>query len=825
MAADLAVAQPAAEALPVSPPTSFVPVAEIPSRAQAMNARLRELDYEVETTPLETHVLEELARLAKEIEPQVGPIMDNLASAPALADLEHWHQRWKKLARQLTSLESQLSARAAMLDAEARRLGESAQLWTRTRDIARAEGAPDGILEDAGLTIAATESVAEAFSAQRNEVLILQSQVVDLLETVESTLSSMDVARERVLQSILVRDQPPLWRTAFRSGEPSGAADDLERWFTDTRAALGQYASQHPDRLWLHGFVGLALIWLVYRSRRAMVRNTQPEGDGAELVRDAARQAFESPVAGGLVLALLATSWFHPRAPSVLQDLSEILLVIPVILVLRPLVGESLRLPLYALAGFFLADQLREVSSDSGLLDRGFLLTEMAVAAGGLGWMLRGARLDRVPPEMVASRWLRLAGGWLRGALAVTLFSLVAGSAGYMRIATLLGDAVLGSAYAALFLYAVVRVSEGVVGGLLRSNRLRRLHMVRRHANQIADRTATGLRIVAVASWAWWVLGMLAVRAPLGSLGNDLLEAPIGYGAVTFSLGGLLAFGITLLAAWWISRTINFVLAEEVYPRVTLPRGVPFALSTLGRYAILLGGFVIAVGALGFDLDRVTILLGAFGVGIGFGLQNVVNNFVSGLILLFERPVQVEDRVELVEVSGVVKRIGIRATTVRTWDGADVIVPNGTLISDRVINWTLADRLRRIIIPVGVAYGNDPHRVLQVLGEVPPADHRICHEPAPMILFAGFGESSLDFEVRVWTDQREDWIAVRSDVAMAVHDALVAAGIEIPFPQRDLNVRALPPELQSLINPRANPPKLRSPLNPPENPPDAPSDE
>ena len=233
------------------------------------------------------------------------------------------------------------------------------------------------------------------------------------------------------------------------------------------------------------------------------------------------------------------------------------------------------------------------------------------------------------------------------------------------------------------------------------------------------------------------------------------------------------------------------MLDEEVYPRVNLPRGVPFALSTLGRYAILLVGFIVAVGALGFDLDRVTILLGAFGVGIGFGLQNVTNNFVSGLILLFERPVQVGDRVELVDLSGQVKRIGIRATTVRTWDGADVIVPNAMLISDRVINWTLAYRLRRITIPVGVAYGTDPRAVIDLLSEVARGDARICRDPAPIVVFVGFGDSSLDFQVRVWTDQEEDWIAVRSDVAMAAHDAMRDARIEIPFPQRDLHLRSV----------------------------------
>src|SRR5262249_42934582 len=158
----------------------------------------------------------------------------------------------------------------------------------------------------------------------------------------------------------------------------------------------------------------------------------------------------------------------------------------------------------------------------------------------------------------------------------------------------------------------------------------------------------------------------------------------------------------------------RFVLEEDIYPRVTLPRGVPFALSTLLHYFILVFGFFVALGVLGVDFTKTTILAGAFGVGIGFGLQNVVNNFVSGLILLFERPVQVGDTVVIRDVSGEVQHIGIRSCIVRTADGAEVILPNAVLISDPVTNWTLSNRLRRITLAVGVGYDSDPARVIEL---------------------------------------------------------------------------------------------------------------
>jgi small-conductance mechanosensitive channel len=192
---------------------------------------------------------------------------------------------------------------------------------------------------------------------------------------------------------------------------------------------------------------------------------------------------------------------------------------------------------------------------------------------------------------------------------------------------------------------------------------------------------------------------------------------------------------------------------------------------------------------MGVDLNRVTLLTGAFGVGVGFGLQTIVNNFVSGIILLFERPIQVGDAIQMTDLDGEVRRIGIRATTVHTWRGAEVIVPNATLISGNVTNWTLSDRTRRFELQVGVAYGSDPQRVLEVLREAAASVPGVLSQPGPVVLFQSFGDNALNFEVRAWTAHFEEWAAVHSQMAVAVNAALKAAGLEIPFPQRDVTLR------------------------------------
>jgi potassium-dependent mechanosensitive channel len=230
------------------------------------------------------------------------------------------------------------------------------------------------------------------------------------------------------------------------------------------------------------------------------------------------------------------------------------------------------------------------------------------------------------------------------------------------------------------------------------------------------------------------------------------------------------------------------VLQEDVYPRTQMTRGISYAVSSLLNYVILTLGFLLALGAIGLDLTKVTILAGAFGVGLGFGLQSIVNNFVSGLILLFERPIHVDDIVEVGDLLGVVSRIGIRASTVRTYQGADIIVPNAQLVTQQVTNWTASDRRRRIDIPVGVDYRSAPERVVEVLEAVARAHPEILKQPLPQAVFRAFGDSAINFELRAWTDHIERWTTIQTELAVRVYAALRDAGMTFPFPQREVRL-------------------------------------
>ncbi len=226
--------------------------------------------------------------------------------------------------------------------------------------------------------------------------------------------------------------------------------------------------------------------------------------------------------------------------------------------------------------------------------------------------------------------------------------------------------------------------------------------------------------------------------------------------------------------------------------RTSLDEGQKFALARGTGYLIFVLGFVIGLQSAGVNLQSLAVFGGALGIGLGLGLQNIANNFLSGLILLVERPIKVGDRIEVGDLNGDVVHIAARSTWIRTNDNIVIIVPNSEFITGRVTNWTANDRQIRFAIPVGVSYSSDPDRVREILLEVASSHPDVLENPAPDVRFVGFGNSSLDFELRVWTTRQVQTPKVlQSDLYFAIFRAFRRHDIEIPFPQRDLHIRSV----------------------------------
>ena len=547
----------------------------------------------------------------------------------------------------------------------------------------------------------------------------------------------------------------------------------------------GQYLRDHLPRVLLQIVTFLLLAIYFHRARgriASLVREDESMARGARV--------FEVPVSAAAVVTLIATGWFLPDAPLVIGDMIGLAALFPNLRVLRRLVDPPAYPALWAIGVFYAVDQLTRFLSSQPFLEQLLFTLERVGAIGFLIWFIGSGRFRAMWSR--DSRWAPTIERAARGLVLLITFSTVAGALGFMQLSRYVQETMIDSAYAALVLYGGLRVLESVWAYLLRTRVARELYMVTRHRALLQRRGEALLGWIAGITWVVVVLRNARVLDAITSALREMLDAQATVGSLTISAGAVLAFVITVWLSFTLSRFLRFILAEDVYSRVSLTPGMPYALSTLLHYAVLLIGFVMALAATGMQLDRFALLAGAFGVGIGFGLQTIVNNFVSGLILLFERPVKVGDTIQVGTIAGEVRHIGIRSSTVRTFDGADVIVPNGDFVSGAVTNWTFSDRTRRIDIPIGVAYGADPEQVIGLLRGVAVNHPLVIEHPAPVAMFTGFGDNALTFELRCWTDNFDKWPQTRSDLAVKINAVLKEAGIEIPFPQRDLRLVGSP---------------------------------
>ncbi len=257
----------------------------------------------------------------------------------------------------------------------------------------------------------------------------------------------------------------------------------------------------------------------------------------------------------------------------------------------------------------------------------------------------------------------------------------------------------------------------------------------------------------------------------------------------TFRLIVLLILSFVLL--FYLTSALSRFLVNKIFPRYGMDKSTSISIATIIRYLLITLGFFLILQTSGIDLSALGILFGALGIGIGFGLQNITNNFISGIIILFERPVKIGDRVEVGHVVGNIQKISARATTILTNDNISVIVPNSEFISNTVINWSHSDRNVRFNFPVGVSYNEDPKMIKQLLLEVANEHPGVLKTPPSDVMFDAFGDSSLDFHLRVWTTEFSDKPKVlQSQLYYRIFEKFKKHGVEIPFPQRDLHLKS-----------------------------------
>ena len=744
-----------------------IPAAEIAARTAEVAALLANVDSLSAPAPEMQMIEQELPGLSKRLQERWQRLPRRLANEPSAPALQSLAVTWQTMRTDLGDWTELLEQRGKALQHELKRLSDLDETWARSLKEIQAGQIPPPLLAEITGMRDSIQAARARVNARLAEVLVLEYRISLEQRRADQALAMIAQARSELFNRLGVRNALPIWSpelwTKAQGQFVTGFRGAGVRWWN---AMVSEWEDQ-ARQVVLHVFGFLILLALLWQARRQVAR-----WDAADR-RAGVNWMLQRPASAALALAIFASPWVYPTHSFAVFATSRFVSIFPATRLLLALVPHRLSRALYAFAGILALDAVRPMLFPARELEQVILLLNLL--AGGLlvGWMWRAAPrtearpADGGPPDRLLALILA----------ATLLVAFAAGAAGYVQLTRLLATAAVRSAYAWLAIRVVVWLLLLLVAYLLWARPLGALASVQRNRAYVEGRAGIALTWIGFLAWLFVPASAVAISGDVFAFAGTVLNTGFGWGTIQVSVGDALLFGATAWAAFTLSSAVRSMLEGDVFPRVRLAEGVPLALANLAHYAILLVGFVVALTFLGVDLTKVTILVGAFGVGVGFGLQTVVNNFASGLILLFERPIRVGDVVQVGDIQGEVRNIGIRASTVRTWRGADVFIPNAQLVTEKVTNWTYTDRRLRIDLRVTAAVGSDPSRVKDLVCGTARSHPDVLREPPPAAFSIGFGDSGLTFDLRVWTNRFERSDAIRSELAEAVSAALSEAKI------------------------------------------------
>lgn len=781
---------------PTPTPVLAVPLPQIADQAEELDRLLRDIEKDLEPIPELLNSGPEAKAQAEDVADRVRQTQDLLDGMPSMMQLQNEDRYWRALAEQYGRQRKLLTARAAGIEEKMRLLDAEQIRWQATRD---------EVADKPGLEVVVTRIDRELDSIgklradaqeQLNQILTLQNDIAEQDHEISIMLRKLEEAHERLRGRVFERDGNPLWRDRQLRFPDQPASElillSVRRGFAGTRDFL-------LARKALAIGAGATYIVALLMALR-LKKYVATAGKREEVVPGL--RVFVRPFSVALLVTLLTTIGLTASAPTGVSFVVSLFYLVPVVRLLPLLTGPGMRKVVYTACVFYAFEWAHLVLQFGAVFKRELFVVIVVLAVIIFAWLTRPSVL-RMESR---SRWRRLLLAGIRIGLFLLASSVLLNILGYLSLSQILGVGTLFSAFIFALLYTMVRVLGLALAIILDSAWFQALPDGN---SEVIERWAQRLLVLGAALlWINVDLYLFTVRGTVVDALKGVFEYPIGYGKTHITLGGTLSIVVFLVLGYGIANIASFIFGKVLLPRASLKGGMAYAISRVTYYVLLAALFFAALANAGLELNKFTVVTGALGVGLGFGLQNIVNNFASGLIVLFERPIRVGDTVEISGILGTVRRIGARSSTVLTAQGAEVIFPNSNLLSNQVTNWTLTSTRRRVEIHVGVSYSTDPEVVVGLLTEVARGNSRVLSFPQPQTSFLGFGENSLNFELTFWAPQAI-WFDLKSEIGLEVLGALRKAGIEIPYPQRDLHVRSI----ESLNNNKEEAPQASESTN------------
>ena len=769
-------ASPSPVASPVpSPGVSTIATPQVAAEAMQLNQRLRTLPDRLVSDELLNDLQQQINKLEATTHETETKTDQAIQSGAIFTVLQESELDWETLNKQVQSLSETLIKHATALENEIQSLRSDESRWSATSEQIKTQESPPELFDLTGKALVDIGAASKSAEERRGRIVALQQLVAKQGVIISAETERVKKAKAESQRSLLVPDTPPLWKVQFQPEQ--GISPLLRNSLVEDVARLKTFISAKATALLGIAFLTLGVLGFFLRlSRAPQTRTTESNFKNRNLM-------LQRPIALALLVFVIAMMLWFFDAPNVVLALVYLIGLVPVMRLLKPHLTKTSQRMLVALVASVLVWHFIKLVQFPIWIKRDLIALFTLAVAGLFGWWVR----QMYRANLSQQRGLNSTVVATSAGIVLMLLAFFANLSGYFGLSNLLTQGTLTSAYRAVSLYTVFAVGTLLIS-LIQIKNAQPVSIAGVKNDRLTRRLTFALGVTMFFVWLHTTLKLFTVLEPLLTKIRTALNYQIEVGSASFKISNIVAFVFVLIVGYLVASVTRALLGEVILPRLKLEYGLPNAIATITHYVVLVMVFFLAIVAAGVELSKFTILTGAIGVGLGFGLQNVVNNFVSGLILLFERPVRIGDFLEIAGATGQVSKIGVRSSTLHAVDGSDLIIPNATLISERVTNWTLSSTRRQILLSIPVAYGNDPTQVRDLLKATISAHPDVLKAPPPRAFFLGFGDSALNFEVRFWAARPQVVLDLKSEVALGIAAALTNAGMKVPVPQRALHI-------------------------------------
>jgi len=749
---------------------------EIPEAAVRTADRIARMEKSLEAAGEVREIETSLPDFIRSIERIRKDITHHDPTKQNVKQLRKWYEESIHYSRQLKSYAEKFDRQIESYNEMLESLRQMLQRWRATRENAAKRNAPKAILQRADETISRILTMQKRVKKLYDETLTRIDTISEESRQFTAMTTTLEEALAKRGMELLTLDHPSI----FASLEQQGF--HLRRYLTESYKAIRYILEQtrlfyatNIVALYSHMgttlFLGLILLYLHLRHRRGKLFVIHDEKVRSSIF------FIEHPIAATILLSVLIVPLFYPERPVSVGYLNAAVALGALLVIVHGIVLPSVRRFIYLLTVLFLLTTIQvhivEAETEARLV---WLLMGILLLTASLRMLRKSGPLYREEYSSEIRFFVRFA----PVVPMILIVSIGANVVGAVNLSVKLLASLITSLYLFMIFLIVARIFRGLIVMFVRRRSLESKHLLQEYSQQIQSYLTFLVNLFLMLYWLYLVLKQFDLLYFLENWWQKLMALSWQVGEVVVSVGAVVDFLFVLTLTWFLTRFITIILDLELFSRYEFPRGVPAAIQMIVRYLIITVGVIFALTVLGIRLTDLSLIAGALGVGIGFGLRNIMANFVSGLLLIFERPVQQGDVVEVGGVFGDIQKIGVRATTIKTYDGSEVIVPNADFITKEVTNWTLSSKSRRVKMQYKVAFGNDPRRIIEIIRSAIEKHPEIRKEPAPKILFDGYGDYYLEFTVYFWVDGR--LLDIRSETALNIYEALTKAGIEMPVP-------------------------------------------